>query len=218
MKSIGNISLVWRTGKGGRRHIVGIIKSNVTEAVRFEYIKENIAAAKRDGFSPYVDFPDIEIIYTNDVLDIFGQRLVKSERSDIQKYYDFWEVDKNFVDDKYYMLAHTQGLLSTDNFEFLAEFYPRSEMRFVSEICGLTHTQILRDTVKIGDVLQWEKEKENIFDTNAIKVLKEGIFIGYIKKIHNKVFSSNSTQAFQINVKSVDQNGFINRIFIRISI
>jgi hypothetical protein len=47
--------------------------------------------------------------YTENVLEIFGQRLTKSERSDIQKYYDFWEIEPENKEDKYYLLSHTQG-------------------------------------------------------------------------------------------------------------
>ena len=60
MKAIRNIYLTWRKGKGHRRHIVGVLRRNATEGVRFEYIKENIDKALKDGFAPYVDFPDID--------------------------------------------------------------------------------------------------------------------------------------------------------------
>lgn len=217
MKSISYIYLVWRKGKGHRRHIVGLLKKNATEGIRFNYIKENLSEAIKDGFAPYVDFPDIAKVYKENVLDTFGQRIVKAERSDIQKYYDFWELDKEYIEDKYYMLAYTQGLLSTDNFEFLAEFYPKEDLCFVSEICGLTHSNLLPNTVKPGDELSWVKETKNEYDKFAVKVFKGNTLIGYVKKVHNKVFYNNLKGKLRIVVKSVDQNGSINRIFIRIS-
>lgn len=217
MKSISYIYLVWRKGKGHRRHIIGVLKKNASEGIRFAYIKENISEALKDGFSPYVDFPDIEKVYKENVLDTFGQRIVKADRSDIQKYYDFWELDRKYVEDKYYMLAYTQGLLSTDNFEFLAEFYPKEDLHFVSEICGLTQRKLPPNTVKTGDELLWKKENNNLYDSFAVQVFKGNTLIGYIKKVHNKVFYSNLKGKLRIIVKSVDQNGSINRIFIRIS-
>lgn len=217
MKSIRNIQLSWRKGKGGRRHIVGILRKNATEGIRFEYIQKNIPKALQDGFAPYVDFPDLNKTYSENVIDIFGQRLNRQERTDIQYYYDFWEIDKRFVNDKYYMLAYTQGLLSTDNFEFLAEFHPIKELCFVSEICGLTINELPIGIVSEGDELRWEREKTNEYDPNAVKVFKGDRFIGYVKKIHNKVFYSNLKGKLRIVVKRIDQNGKINRIFIRIS-
>lgn len=217
MKSISNIYLSWRKGKGGRRHIVGILKNNSTEGIRFEYLKENLPKAFADGFAPYVDFPDVGKIYTLNVVEIFAQRLMQTERADIQKYYDFWELDKEFLDDKYYMLAYTQGMLSTDNFEFLADFYPKFDLRFVSEISGLSSKKLQAGTVDPEDELRWVKEPNNQFDKDAVMVFKGDTKIGYVKRIHNRVFHKNLKGKLKIVVKSVDQNGTINRIFVRIA-
>ncbi len=217
MKSIKNIYLSWRKGKSYRRHIVGVIRRNANEGIRFEYLKPNLSEALKDGFAPYVDFPDINKVYKEHVIDIFGQRLIQAERSDIQRYYDFWELDKRYVDDKYYMLAYTQGLLSTDNFEFLAEFYPKRDLCFVSEICGLTERNIASNLIKPGEELRWLRESQNEFDKYAVQVFKGNTLIGYVKKIHNKVFYENLKGRLKIVVKSIDQNGVINRVFIRIS-
>lgn len=217
MKAISNIYLTWRKGKGHRRHIIGVLRRNATDGVRFEYMKDSIPKASEDGFAPYVDFPDIDKVYKQNVLEIFGQRLVKAERTDIKKYYDFWELNMKMVEDKYYMLAYTQGMLSTDNFEFLADFHPIKDLCFVSEITGLSARKVDTDSVKVGDELRWVKESDNKFDTQAIQVYKGNILIGYVKRIHNRVFSKPSKERLRIVVKSVDQNGSINRIFIRIS-
>lgn len=217
MKLISNIYLTWRKGKGQSRHVVGVLKRNANEGVRFEYISKSIPNALKDGFSTYVGFPDVTKTYTENVIDIFGQRLVKPERSDIQNYYDFWELDKTMVEDKFSMLAYTQGMLSTDNFEFLAEFHPKKELHFVSEICGLSALKLPQNTVKKDDELSWSKEADNKFDPYAVKVYKGGTLIGYVKKVHNRVFSKKRNGKLRIVVKSVDQNGITNRIFIRIS-
>jgi len=217
LKAIRNIYLTWRKGKGHRRHIIGVLRRNATEGVRFEYLKDNIPKALEDGFAPYVDFPDIDKVYKQNVIEIFGQRLVKAERTDIKKYYDFWELDMKLVEDQYYMLAYTQGMLSTDNFEFLADFHPKKNLCFVSEITGLTERKITPDSVKVGDELSWRTESENKYDSRAIQVFKGKTLIGYVKKIHSRVFYRPSKDRLRIVVKSVDQNGSINRIFIRIS-
>ncbi len=101
MKEIGHIYLSWREGLGKRRHIVGVLKRNATLGVRFSYIKDGVEAAKKDGFSPYTEFPDFDKEYTENVLEVFGQRIMKSERSDISDFYDFWEIDTKYKDDKF---------------------------------------------------------------------------------------------------------------------
>ncbi len=217
MKAIGNIYLSWRNGKGSRRNIVGVIKQNITDGVRFNYIEEGVAEAEKFGFTVYTDFPDLKKVYNENVLDIFGQRLTKSERSDIQKYYEFWEISSSYKDNKYYLLAHTQGLLATDNFEFLADYNPITGLKFISEICSLSKRELPPALIEVGDYLEWKKETSNPYDKDAILVYKGNTEIGYIKKIHNRVFSKNGGENLKIRVKSIEKNGVISRIFIVVS-
>lgn len=218
MKSIGNIYLSWRKGQSHPRHLVGIIRKNVTDGVRFSYIKKNIQAAIQDGFSPYTEFSDVNKIYTDNVLDIFGQRLMKNERADIKSFFDFWEIKPEYKTDKYYLLAHTQGLVPTDNFEFLADFKLRKGSSFVTDLSIVRSRSLQSGSIKIGDSLSFEIEPKNKFDKYAVKVFKADVQVGYIKKIHSRVFYLPSAQNLKIVVKALDQNGIISRIFVKISI
>lgn len=215
-KDIANIKLAWRKGAGFPRIIIGIIKRNAF-GVSFSYIPEGLEEAKKNGFTTYTDFPDETKVYTEGVLDIFGLRLNKSERGDIQKYYDYWEINPKYKDDKYYLLAHTQGMLPTDNFEFLADFYPTKDLSFTSELCGLTKLQLSKDTLEEGDELRWEKEPSNEYDNYAVKVFKGDIFVGHIKKVHSRIFYKKCRGKLKITVKSINRNGHLNRAFIKIS-
>jgi hypothetical protein len=115
-KEFGHIYLSWRQGSGHRRHIVGVLKKTVTKGISFDYFLDAIKQAEKEGFSPYTEFPDTQKKYTDNVLDIFGARLTKPERTDISDFYDFWEISDYQKDDKFCLLAHTQGFLPTDNF------------------------------------------------------------------------------------------------------
>jgi len=217
MKELGNIYLAWRLGEGHRRHKVGIIRRNSTEGTRFRYLvtQEEVA---RLGFTPYTDFPYLDKEYTENVLEIFGQRLTKSERGDIQKYYDFWEIKPEYKEDKYYLLAHTQGLLATDNFEFLADYSPVKNLSFMSEICGFSYNRISPNILKEDDDLRWEFERQNEYDNKAVKVFKQSTFLGYVKIVHSGIFYKPGGKSLKIKVKSIDSNGFLNRVFIKIYI
>lgn len=219
MKAIGNIYLIWRKGKGSSRIPVGVIKSNKTEGIRFQYIQENLKIAKKEGFTSFTDFPDIssDKVYTENVLDILGKRLTKSDRDDIQKYYDFWEIKPQYKDDKYYLLAHTQGLLATDNFELLADYSPVMGLTFISEICGLSHTNPASDLITEGEELKWKSNRSNPYDNNAIEVYKGDFRIGNVKLIHCNVFHKKGGEKLKIRVKSIEKNGFLNRVFINIT-
>jgi hypothetical protein len=216
VKAIRTIFLTWRKGKGNRRKIVGIIRKNA-EGVRFEYVQKGVEEASKEGFTPYTDFPAIDKVYQDNVLEIFGQRLIKTERTDSNKYLSFWDIDPKYRDDKYYLLAYTQGMQSNDNFEFLADFNPVRELRFVTEISGLSHTNIQPGAIAVGDILSWEFDNGNSFDKYAVKLLKGKLEIGYVKMIHSKVFYRSLKYRPQIRIKSIDQNGKINRVFIEIS-
>ncbi len=216
MKEIGHIYLCWRKGQGERRHIVGVLKKNANEGVRFEYLNDGVEAAKKEGFAPYPEFPDLNKRYSENVVEIFGQRIIKSERSDIQDFLDFWEVEYKFKEDKFYLLAHTQGLSPTDNFEFLADYNRVKSLRFLTDLASLSVLKLPAGSVQNGDLLTYELEKHNKHDKAAVKVFKDGIHIGYIKKIHSMVFHKRGIGKFRLTVKAVEQNGIIKRVFIKV--
>jgi hypothetical protein len=219
MKAIGNIHLIWRPGKGSRRISVGTIKKSASEGIRFQYNQDGVEEAKKLGFVHYEGFPDTskDKIYTENVIEIFGQRLMRSERPDLQDFYDFWNIDLSKKEDKYYMLAFTQGLLPTDNFEFLAHFNPVENLSFVTEITNLLESQIPSDKVAVGDVLRYELEPNNQYDNKAVKVFKEDLYIGHIKLIHCGAFHKTNKQ-FDLIVQGAEKNGVLKRIFVKASL
>lgn len=210
---IKNIYLIWRKAKHDRRIVVGVISRSANN-YSFRYILENISKATAHGFTNYPDFPDLTKVYTEGVMDVFAQRLNNPNRADSESYFKFWEIDPKFHDDKYYILAQTQGLLSTDNFEFLASYYLKKRLSFISEVAGITNYNVKGDLLSIGDKLSWKYEKKNEHDPKAIKVYKGNKHLGYIKKVHNEVFHDKRSQTLKIRVKDIDKNGLINRIFI----
>lgn len=214
MKEIGQIYLSWRQGFGKPRHIVGIIKKSATEGVRFSYIQKGVEGAMKDGFTPYTEFPDTTKVYKENVLEIFGQRIMKSDRSDISDFLDFWEIDSRYKDEKFYLLAHTQGMNPTDNFEFLADYNPIKSLRFLTDLAGLSVLKLPANTLKQGDMLTYCLEPENEHDKYAVKIFKGSQLVGYIKKIHSKVFYKVHKRQFGLKVKAVEQNGTIKRVFV----
>ncbi len=217
MKEFGHIFLSWRQGSGHRRHIVGVLKKAASKGVSFQYLQENIEKAREQGFVPYTEFPEIEKIYTENVLETFSSRLTKPERTDISDFYKFWEIAEKNKDDKFYLLAKTQGFLPTDNFEFLADYHPVNELNFLTDLAGVSHLKLPNDSITVDDELTFTKETSNENDPFAIKVLKDDKDIGYIKKVHAKVFNKKNGEDLKIKVKSIDKNGVIKRVFVKVS-
>lgn len=216
MKAIGNIYVTWRKGKGSRRIPIGIIKKNIIYGVRFSYITKGVNEAKELGFTSYDGFPNLQKTYTENIIEIFGQRIVRSERNDIDDFYNFWKIDKTYKDDNYYMLAYTQGILPIDNFEFLADFNPVSNLSFITEISGLSKNQVSADLLVVGDKLRYELDSKNKYDSKAVKVFKNDLFLGYIKRIHCNVFSKTKS-TLKITVHHIEKNGVLNRVFLHVT-
>jgi len=217
VKEIGHIYLSWRSGQGERRHIVGVLKKNATEGVRFEYLKEGVESAKKEGFAPYPEFPELTKKYSDNVVEIFGQRITKSERSDIKDFLDFWEIDPKYKDEKVYLLAHTQGLSPTDNFEFLADYNRIKSLCFLTDLASLSVLKLPAGSIQKGDLLTYQIEKTNALDKHAVKVFKGVTPVGYIKKIHSRVFHKQGNGSFKLTVKAVEQNGIIKRVFVKVA-
>ncbi len=218
MNDFDTLYLSWRKGQGNRRHIIGKLEQSMDGKFFFTYDQEATKLAENDGFSPYTEFPDISKTYNGNVLEIFGQRIIKSHRPDVQDFYDFWEIEPAFKEDKFYLLGHTQALLPTDNFEFLADYNIVPGLHFLTELAGLSHYKLPVDSIRIGDQLNFKMEKENQEDKEAVKVFKGEQEIGYIKKIHCKIFHKAGAENLKLTVKAIDKNGVIKRVFIKVFI
>lgn len=221
MKQIANIYVAWRRGPGHRRYLIGKIRHSVTDGITFSYLAEGVNDAQKEGFTPFTEFPNIDRgqdnPYKSDVIKIFGQRLLKSERLDAAEFYEFWDISPGTKHTRYYLLAKTQGLLPTDNFEFLADYNPVKGLSFITDLAGLSHLQLSNDSISVGDELDWEFEEDNPIDQRAIKVYKKQLHIGYIKKVHSEVFHKKSKYRLKIKVKALEKNGKINKVFVLVS-
>jgi len=215
LKTLGNIHVIWRGGKGRRRIVVGVIKRNASNGVTFNYIEKGVEEAAKEGFTPDEAFPDTSRIYYENVLSIFSQRLMQVGRHDVDDFYDFWKVDKSHLNDFYYMLSYTQGILPTDSLEFLADFNPVEGLSFVSEISGLSTAKIPSDKLSVGDVLRYELEPNNPVDKYAVKLYKGDLDLGYVKMIHCRTFVK-SKKELKVKVQHIEKNGVLNRVFIHI--
>ena len=214
-KEFGNIFLSWRLKKGDARNMVGVLRETSTGVV-FSYTEKGKELAQKHSFNPYAGFPDIDMVYQQNVLDIFGQRLMRPERPDIQRYYDLWNIPADKTADKLYLLAKTQGIQAGDMFEFLADYNPVKNLSFVSEICGLSHSHLRSDIIQKGDILQWKRENHTQ-DKYAVALYKNGEKLGYVKQIHNRIFSK-TKHTIQIKVVSIETNGHLKKAYIQISL
>lgn len=217
MTEFDKIYLAWRAGASERRHIVGLLQRLPEGGYVFQYLPEAGKLSEEKGFIPYTEFPDLNKQYSDNVVEIFAQRLMRTDRTDSEQFFRFWEVDPPLMQDKFYLLGKTQGLVSTDNFEFLAEYHFENGIHFLTDVAGLTHLQLPKDSVRPGDMLSFRLEHTNEYDRLAVALSKDDLSVGYIKKVHNKIFHESGSERLQIKVKAVEQNGTIRKIFATVS-
>lgn len=209
---VSTIYISWRKKLGEKRYIIAKIRRNVN-GISFGYTKE-FQEAKKDGLEHFLGFKDAETLTAKKIETLLSLRIMSKDRPDRPEFLQFWEAE--YVVDIFDMLAFTQGKSPSDNFEFLADFLTvkTNKLTFITDLAGLSYLKISAGTVKIGDKLTYKKEIDNVFDKNAIAVFWGNVKLGYIKRIHNKVF--NLKRTLQLTVKAIDQNGIIKQIFVKV--
>ena len=195
------IYLCWRPQRGTSRIIIAEITKS-TEGVCFSYIKDGIKKASKDNFLGYPGLP-LERNFYDDIMPILSRRIINTARTDINSLLDFWEIDIEDKDDKFYLLGMTQGLMSNDNFEFLADYKYSADLKFVTDLAGIAFCDIDSQGLNIGDFLDYELDPSNPHDCLAVKVYKQGHKVGYIKAVHSRVFHEYVDKKIKIQIKDI---------------
>jgi hypothetical protein len=206
------IYISWRKQAGDRRYIIAKIKRNVSEGISFEYLK-GYADAKKDGLEHFLGFKDSQKLTPESIEHLLALRVISKERPDRNGYLSFWEAEN--VSDNFDILALTQGKTQTDNFEFLADYQPKKGLKFVTDLANLSRLKLPAKTLSKGDILTYKLEKGNLFDKDAVCIYKGNLPVGYIKKIHSRVFHR-TRKTLKITVKAVDENGITKQVFVKV--
>ena len=211
---VRKIFIAWKKSEGARRYIIAKIKRNVSEGVTFDYCGDGFEKARKDGLEYFFGFQNVSGLTPLQVEQLLAQRVISKDRSGRESFLSFWEAEN--VEDAFDVLALTQGKLPTDNFEFLAKYFPKPGLHFVTDLAGISHLALDRDSVEAGDVLTYKREPKNEYDRNAVAIYKGILKIGYIKQIHNQVFLHSTFRKPHLTVKAVDKNGKIKQIFVSV--
>jgi hypothetical protein len=206
------IYISWRKQIGDRRYIIAKIKRNVSDGISFEYLN-GYEEAKKEGLEHFLGFKNTQKLTPQSIEHLLALRVISKERPDRNGYLNFWEAGN--VKDDFDILALTQGKTQTDNFEFLAEYHPKKDLKFITDLANLSRLKLPPKTLAKGDILTYKLEKTNQFDKYAVCVYKGNVAVGYIKKIHNQVFHR-TRKPLKITVKAVDENGVTKQVFIKV--
>ncbi len=211
---VRKIYITWREKIGSRRYVIAKLKRNTTDGITFNYCEAGFNEAKKKGLDYFLGFKDSRKLDNKQIKQLLSLRVISEDRHDRNKLLSFWNAEN--ITDTFDLLALTQGKSPTDNFEFLAEYFPKKNLSFVTDLAGISHLHIIKDTVKIGDKLTFKFERDNPHDKHAVALYKGKLKVGYIKKIHNMVFHMLKSKKPTLVVKAIDQNGTIKQVFISV--
>lgn len=220
--NFSTIALMWRPSSGERRiHIGTISVDKRTEQISFCYNNDGVRKAKEisSNFQGYPGLPLNDITFSSELLkEVFFRRLIDINRNDANDFLDFWLVDKNRLTDPIYLLAQTQGLSFSDMFEFVPKYYVSHNSSFITDIAGLSKTNFDIANLSKGQILNFKKEPENIYDTGAVYVCYNGIKIGYIKQGHNSIFARKNPKNITLTIWEIVNFPNNKKLYIRVDI
>ena len=188
LKSNKFLYLIWKDPHTRSNFIVGKLSRN--GKYTFEYFGD-FGKAESCGWSKLEAFPE-EIVYESDVLfPVFASRLPDKKRRDIDKILEKYELSEF---DEFELLRKSEGKLPIDTYSFIDPIFP--EMETIQRdfyIMGIRYHTLCQGKnceflpkVSVGEELYFEKEPDNQYDPNAIRIVTVNKdFLGYVPRYYN---------------------------------
>ncbi len=180
--------LIWKQNTTRRRYKVGTL-SYEKQKYNFTYQSEELEDASKAGFDCFPGFPDKEQVYTSkELFTNIKTRLPNPQRPDYLHILNKYSLtsQSSALD----ILAKTKGRLITDTYEFVKAFN-KNEIEF--DIAGISHCKDydkIKENLLVNDKIELETEKENKYDTYAIKITitkeKKKYHLGYVPRYYSK--------------------------------
>ena len=181
--------LIWKDPQTRQNFTIG--KLGKGDKYFFEYF-DDVGKAEKNGWVKFEVFPD-EKVYESDILfPVFASRLPDRKRRDIEKILDKYGLS---TFDEFELLRKSEGRLPIDTYSFIDPIFPNDQtVQRDFYIMGVRYNTpckgencSLLPLINVGDELVFEKEPENKFDANAIKVqTSAGDVLGYVPRYYNE--------------------------------
>ncbi|MEC0131515.1 HIRAN domain-containing protein [Paenibacillus odorifer] len=223
MKQINKLLINWKGPKTKSNYAVGQL-SKVEGKYIFQYNKKVVDEAENEGFSLFVGFSDIDVVYESDKLfSIFERRIPDKNRSDFKKFMEAFKDDLS-DDLQWDYLRYMKGNLATDTISFISPVILEKESGFLYLVCEIAGWSITRNNLIDYEV---NKEIEMVIDNNNPKD-KEAIelfyhdkdtrmTIGFVPKPFNELFYRLMKKDFKIITKIFHKKHKDNRPLIIIT-
>lgn len=182
---------------------------------RFFYTK---GARTLEGFKPFPEMPNLEIIYeSNDLFPLFANRLLGEQRPEYVKFLKWGGFSPNSHPNPILILGVTEGKKATDS----VEVFPCPEpvngcyvnKFFVHGLRWMNSGSLTRiATLKTNERLYLMPDLQNAFDSNAVAILTDTdrAMLGYVPRYLAKdvceLFRSCDLNFIELRVEQVNHD------------
>ena len=189
MKQQNNyLLLIWKDPETRRNFVVG--KLTKSDKYTFEYCNEFLKA-EAYGWAKFDAFPDEKVYESDTLFPVFSSRLPDKKRRDINNILNKYGL-ASF--DEFELLRKSEARLPIDTYSFIDPIFSDEEIierEFF--IMGIRHHAAcegkdckLLPPLEKGEELVLEREPDNEYDSNAIRVLtRKNEFLGYVPRYYN---------------------------------
>lgn len=201
--------LIWKDPITRNNFIIGKLSRN--GKYTFEYCGD-FGEAEAHGWYKLEVFPE-EKIYESEVLfPVFSSRLPDRKRRDIDKILEKYELSEF---DEFELLRKSEGRLPIDTYSFVDPIFSEEEtIQRDFYIMGIRHNASckgedcdLLPKVNVGTELYFEKDPQNEYDHNALRVVTQTReFLGYVPRYYNLPIIERINTGMSYSCRIIDIN------------
>lgn len=182
------VFLIWKDPQSRRNFIVG--KLSRDHKYTFEYYGD-YEEAEKFGWKKFQVFPEEKIYESEMLFPVFASRLPDKKRRDIKNILKKYELTEF---DDFELLRKSGARLPIDTYSFIDPICSENEMiQCEFFIMGIRHHALCRGedctllpAINVGDELVLDKEPDNQYDNDAIRVLtQKNELLGYVPRYYN---------------------------------
>lgn len=183
------LNLVWQSDNDPNhlRYVVAEL-SRQKDNVQLRYLKstEDYAKALSFGFKGYPALNIEKETHSSGVLEAFKRRLPPRKRKDFGKYLEMFRLAPDAEISDFALLGYSGARLPGDEFLITPSFEGiEGHCEFLMEVAGFRHkTKVLIENIELNSAVTFQAEPDNPIDPIAIKILLNGLMIGYVTRNH----------------------------------
>lgn len=205
------------------RRVIGEVRAESNGQTVFRYLKNTLdfEEAKKAGFRGFPAFDERQDETNQGVIESLMRRLPPRKREDFSEYLAQHRLPDPFSHSDMALLGYTGARLPSDGFALVPDF-PADAVPcdFLMEVAGFRHVSRKDiESIRVGDEITFQVDAKNPVDTDALAVVHQGHYIGYVNRAIKHIFH-NWLQSHHV-VASVERlNGKPDRplVYVRVSV